>query len=127
VARSGQNYCPRRLESVRELVSPGAGGCTITRRDPRFRTAQPFSARTAGSMCAFIGVNPRCCGYDDQQFAFDLLQAEPVVARSELQRALLQSLPHPNLPDAATLGGVRAHPGYSTYAVLARGTSRAQQ
>jgi alanine-synthesizing transaminase len=76
-------------------------------------------------MYAFIGVNPMVLpDFDDQQFAFDLLEQKHVLVAPGVSF----NVPYcnhfriTNLPDAATLGEVfvRIEELLTTYAVLAR-------
>jgi alanine-synthesizing transaminase len=114
-------------QSVRELVSPGGrlyesrAAILASVQRSRFLTLVP----PQGSMYAFIGVNPMVLpDFDDQQFAFDLLEQKHVLVAPGVSF----NVPYcnhfriTNLPDAATLGEVfvRIEELLTTYAVLAR-------
>jgi alanine-synthesizing transaminase len=114
-------------QSVRELVSPGGrlyesrAAILAAVQRSRFLTLVP----PQGSMYAFIGVNPMVLpDFDDQQFAFDLLEQKHVLVAPGVSF----NVPYcnhfriTNLPDAATLGEVfvRIEELLTTYAELAR-------
>ena len=114
-------------QSVRERVSPGGrlyasrAAILAAVQRSRFLTLVP----PQGSMYAFIGVNPMVLpDFDDQQFAFDLLEQKHVLVAPGVSF----NVPYcnhfriTNLPDAATLGEVfvRIEELLTTYAVLAR-------
>jgi alanine-synthesizing transaminase len=95
-------------QSVRELVGPG-GRLYESRRaiiDAVQASAYLTMARPDGAMYAFIGVDPRALpGFDDQQFALDLLEQQHVLVAPGVSF----NVPYRNhfrvttLPDAATL------------------------
>jgi alanine-synthesizing transaminase len=114
-------------QSVRELVSPGGrlyesrAAILASVQRSRFLTLVP----PQGSMYAFIGVNPMVLpDFDDQQFAFDLLEQKHVLVAPGVSF----NVPYcnhfriTNLPDSATLGEVfvRIEELLTTYAALAR-------
>jgi alanine-synthesizing transaminase len=114
-------------QSIRELVSPGgrlyesrSAILTAVQRS-RFLTLAP----PRGSMYAFVGVNPMVLpDFDDQQFAFDLLEQQHVL----IAPGVSFNVPYrnhfrvTNLPDAATLREVfaRIEELLTGYAALAR-------
>jgi alanine-synthesizing transaminase len=113
-------------QSVRELVCPGGrlyesrAAILAAVQRSRFLTLAP----PQGSMYAFIGVNPMVLpDFDDQQFAFDLLEQKHVLVAPGVSF----NVPYgnhfriTNLPDAATLGEVfvRIEELLTTYAALA--------
>jgi alanine-synthesizing transaminase len=114
-------------QSVRELVGPGgrlyasrSAILTAVQRS-RFLTLAP----PQGSMYAFVGVNPMVLpDFDDQQFAFDLLEQQHVL----IVPGVSFNVPYrnhfrvTNLPDAATLRDVfaRIEELLTSYAALAR-------
>ena len=95
-------------QSIRELVGPG-GRLYESRRaiiDAVQASAYLTMARPDGAMYAFIGVDPRALpGFDDQQFALDLLEQQHVLVAPGVSF----NVPYRNhfrvttLPDAATL------------------------
>jgi alanine-synthesizing transaminase len=98
-------------QSVRELVSPGGrlyesrAAILAAVQRSRFLTLSP----PRGSMYAFVGVNPMVLpDFDDQKFAFDLLEQKHVL----IAPGVSFNVPYSNhfritnLPDAATLGEV---------------------
>jgi alanine-synthesizing transaminase len=95
-------------QSIRELVSPG--GRLHESRRAIIESVQASSylnmARPDGAMYAFIGVDPKALpGFDDQQFALDLLEQQHVLVAPGVSF----NVPYRNhfrvtsLPDAATL------------------------
>lgn len=100
-------------QSVRELVSPGGrlyesrNAIMTAVRASRFLKLQP----PAGALYGFIGVDTReLTGFDDQQFALDLLEQKHVL----IAPGVSFNVPYrthfrvTNLPDAATLREVFA-------------------
>jgi alanine-synthesizing transaminase len=95
-------------QSIRELIGPG-GRLYESRRaiiDAVQASAYLTMARPDGAMYAFIGVDPRALpGFDDQQFALDLLEQQHVLVAPGVSF----NVPYRNhfrvttLPDAATL------------------------
>jgi alanine-synthesizing transaminase len=95
-------------QSIRELVGPG-GRLYESRRaiiDAVKASEYLTMARPDGAMYAFIGVDPRILpGFDDQQFALDLLEQQHVLVAPGVSF----NVPYRNhfrvttLPDAATL------------------------
>jgi alanine-synthesizing transaminase len=95
-------------QSIRELVSPG-GRLHQSRRaiiDAVKDSAYLGMARPDGAMYGFIGVDPKALpGFDDQQFALDLLEQQHVLVAPGVSF----NVPYRNhfrvtwLPDAETL------------------------
>jgi alanine-synthesizing transaminase len=95
-------------QSIRELVSPG-GRLHQSRRaiiDAVKDSAYLGMARPDGAMYGFIGVDPKALpGFDDQQFALDLLERQHVLVAPGVSF----NVPYRNhfrvtwLPDAETL------------------------
>ncbi len=104
-------------QSIRELVTPG-GRLYESRKaiiDAVARSRFLYLTPPSGAMYAFVGVRTESLpGFDDQQFALDLLEHKHVLVAPgiELQRPVRQPLPRHQPPGAADARGrLRAHGG----------------
>jgi alanine-synthesizing transaminase len=99
-------------QSIRELTAPGGRLYESRRAIVESAQANPFFKVHAprGALYAFVGISDDLPGFDDQQFALDLLEQKHVLVAPgvSFNVAYTDHFRITNLPDAATLRTVFA-------------------